>query len=600
MLAVWLSLLWTCDGRTEEVVIPVPAGPEAEQRLAKPRAEQRRQWLERNAGAAFRERAKGQPWEAEGTRFVAEALARWQPRSDYETDADLAEQGRHLREQLGCSDPLVVFLTARLQAQSGYVGFWHAHGMHDSQGFYRSSYQQAAAESDKALKDLEKLQTSGGFLSIASRQVADWKVGLSDTWAIDAEHKRRWRWLRAALFDGSYLLPGPEEDLLVEDFFGQEGQVNVRLLNKEMRDAFDQAPLSEWARLITLALCDHKADIDRHDKGGPYPDWSPALAACEEAWKLHPNNREIASMGYSFVRKAKQSATSREEWFKRAVQAQFDHFTPYSDAITYRRPGWGGDDEEVSAFGRACVATKRFDTAVPLYLMSALRTVCVVKDWRPICRTEANGEALLALGRGLLAEPSRKEQEPIWRSLAAVWAFLGGRDQEASEMLAALPEGKLHPAAEYELRYFRSSLAAMKEEIALRLSPAIDLYEEGQEQRDADDLDGARTAFLAALQRLPTGHAARPLVEAELALTQWEIESYKGEWMKVPLDLRLWWTVNGRWTNGEGGNLILEGQEDCARALFRGRARTLCKLSHSKSSSSLQAGSIYLYKNEGR
>src|SRR4051812_46669256 len=99
---------------------------------------------------------------------------------------------------------------------------------------------------------------------------------------------------------------------------------------------------------------------------------------------------------------------SQQEWFERVLAARFDYLPPYRETMHWIHPGWsdGRPGEEI-AFARACVATHRFDTQVPLLLLHALKTNVGIDGWLNVTRTAENGRALVELGRGMLAEPSR-------------------------------------------------------------------------------------------------------------------------------------------------------------------------------------------------
>ncbi|MEA3207627.1 MAG: hypothetical protein QOE70_684 [Chthoniobacter sp.] len=536
------------------------------------RAAERRAWLERVVGKSFAERAKGKPWEAEATAFVAAAFERWLPRSIYENDAELAERGRQVLSELKCDDPLVRCLTGRLAARASYDAFWHWQGISDQMGLFRGDFLEAAGRIERTLDDLEKLGTPRGFLAIVAQETGWQWNRVNDAGRGDQLRAYAAQWLGEALADGSYAIPGPEEDLLIEDALGEPGWRNLKERKEEFRAAVEKAPLSEWARIALIAGCDWGQGMREQRSGNDPWDRGPVITKFAQSWKLHPTAPEPAQLGshLSWYHQSPDGA-SHQEWFDRVLGAQFDWFAPYSNIITWLRPDWTGSVEEESAFGRACVATKRFDTAVPLYFLDVLKRITMSEEWRPICRTPENGAALLELGRGLLAEPSRRGQEPLWKSLAAVWAWIGGKDREAAEALAALPGGALHPMALQELRFFRATPQEMRGELAVRLSPAREEYEQGEAFYRELKLAEARDAYTRALAGVGGDEMGKTWLRERLALTEFEIGSRKGEWMKVPLDVALWDIRAGKWSNSTDGALVLEGEERTAFARFRGR-----------------------------
>lgn len=543
------------------------AGP-----LAAQRAIQRRDWLVRTVGKPFEERAKGQPWEAEGKAFVAEAFARWMPRSIYENDAELAERGRHVREDLKCEDPLVRCLYARLAQRASYDAFWHWQGIADQVGLFRADYLVALGRIERTLNELEKLGTPRGFLAAVASESA-WRAaqaGRQES-AVDLRN-RAIGWLRKSLSDGSYVIPGADEELLIEDAINDAGARGLSTWSNDFRAEVEKAPLSEWARLTLLGGCEVAELVRRKRGGGEDLDYTPALTKFVRAWELHPSAPEPPQrvLTYSWLRPP-PTGTTLQDWLDRAVAAQFDNYIPYDTVTSWLRPDWVGSVAEEEAFGRSCVATRRFDTAVPLYYMDVLKTLCLTKPWRAICRRPENAAALLALGRGMVAEPSRQDEKWRWKSLAAVWAWFGGNDREAADALASLPAEGLHPIALQELRHFRTSPTIMQAELAIRLSSARDDYEKGEALYWAFEPGQAQEAFAAALKKYTGDAAGRQWLESRVALADFEVASQKGEWMKVPLDLRQWDVLAGKWSNTADGALVLESDGRPVFARFRPR-----------------------------
>lgn len=546
-----------------------PAPGVATPRLAIHRAAQRQAWLERVVGKPFAERAQGQRWEAEGKAFVAAAFERWQPRSVYENDAELAQRGWRLRYLLKCEDPLVRCLLGRLEMRASPDGFWHWEGYADSMGLYRTGLISGADRIGRALDDLAKAGTPRGFLASVGLEAARAWMLVNDAGRQGVWKERAEGWLSESLTDGSYAMPGPDEELLIEDVLGPRG-ASTGAWTGDLRTAVEKAPLSEWARLALLASF-ARYDADRHRAPGGAFDFSVFWASLAASWKLNPEVPEPAArLFYEGWQQLSIEGASTQEWFDRIVAAQFDYPVPYERAWTWLGPSWMGSVEESMAFGRGCVATKRFDTAVPLFLVHAIKALAINGDWTRIRNQPENGEVLVALGRGLLAEPSRRGDEARWRSLAAVWAWMGGRDREAADWLAELGGEELHPVALQELRFFASTQREMRGEVAIRLTPAREDYEQGKKLYEDHRLSEARDAWTRALAAAEDG-AGKSWVREWLALTDFEIEARKGEWLRVPMDPAFWAFRAGKWSISPDGALLLQGEERTAFARFRGR-----------------------------
>ncbi len=550
-----------------------PGPPQEGQRSFAERAKIEAAWLQRVVGKPFAERAKGQPWETEAKQFVAQALAHWTQGSPYEDDADLAAEGARLRHDRKCDDPLVRCLAARLAARATYDEYWRWIEISDHSGLRAKGIEGPEKEVENTLKDLESIHTPAGFLSVVALEGAWVRNNINQNDAAHDLRKRAVKWMVKSLEDGSYEIPGPDEELFVKYALGEPYRRSTTFWGEEMSRAVEQSALSDWAKAAMRGgiLWGDGTDLKDHgdfQKGEPLVQ--QGLQAFAKSWQLHPSAPEPAQMVYrnSWGRET-PGGDSSQAWFDRVVGAEFDWVEPYQRTIAWMRPDWTGSAEELTAFGRACVATHRFDTATPLFFMDGLRILTMGVHWREVCRPPENGAALLELGQGMASEPSRRGQEKLWRSLLAVWAWLGGNDREAQEALDAL-HGELHPVALRELTFFNTTFDEMKGELAIRMSEARSAYEEGEKDTAAGDYAGAQTAYAAALAKAPENSAAKALIGQRIAVNDFELAYDKGDWVKLPLDVHLWQVAVGKWRNEPDGALILDGENFTVHARFQG------------------------------
>jgi hypothetical protein len=85
-----------------------------------------------------------------------------------------------------------------------------------------------------------------------------------------------------------------------------------------------------------------------------------------ESWKLHPEHPAAAELMITVAMgESDHPVEEIRQWFDRAVTARFDYLPAYKSALWALRPRWHGSPEAMQGFGRACAATKRFDTSVP-------------------------------------------------------------------------------------------------------------------------------------------------------------------------------------------------------------------------------------------
>ena len=62
-------------------------------------------------------------------------------------------------------------------------------------------------------------------------------------------------------------------------------------------------------------------------------------------------------------------------WFDRAVAVEMDYMPAYTAMFNALRPMWGGSYGAMYKFGLECAETKRFDTDVPVVLISVLNSI---------------------------------------------------------------------------------------------------------------------------------------------------------------------------------------------------------------------------------
>lgn len=93
-----------------------------------------------------------------------------------------------------------------------------------------------------------------------------------------------------------------------------------------------------------------------------------------KAWELQPTCPEAADYMIK-VAMADSSDQSPEQWWERAVAAQFDYMPAYYSLLWALRPRWLGSHEAMFRFGCRCAETKRIETPVPFVLIDALNDI---------------------------------------------------------------------------------------------------------------------------------------------------------------------------------------------------------------------------------
>ena len=129
----------------------------------------------------------------------------------------------------------------------------------------------------------------------------------------------------------------------------------------------------------------------------------------EAAWKLRPDQPYAAADMILVAMDSGPASLQRARlWFDRTVKARFDYDPAYGTYTAALRPRWGGTHEEMLAFGRACAATKRYDTKVPAHLINVLEDIGQeIGERREIFLMPAIIDEVIALDKGYLAATNR-------------------------------------------------------------------------------------------------------------------------------------------------------------------------------------------------
>jgi len=162
-----------------------------------------------------------------------------------------------------------------------------------------------------------------------------------------------------------------------------------------------------------------------------------ARAALEQAQKLEPDQPAIATTMMTVELGCSRPEEMRQQ-FDRAIQARFDYLPAYGSMRNGLLPRWFGSTEAQLAFGRACLATGRFDTEVPCQMLQVVYDIAKdQKDPEQYYKTGAPWEDLMKTLDGYLAHgnPARRS---YYLSEKAVFASKRGMDELVGQLLKEL------------------------------------------------------------------------------------------------------------------------------------------------------------------
>ncbi len=97
--------------------------------------------------------------------------------------------------------------------------------------------------------------------------------------------------------------------------------------------------------------------------------------ALRRAWKMNSQDAEVASLMLRVQLGLDEGREEMEKWFQRAMDLDPANYMACKRKMYYLEPKWHGSAEDMLAFGRECVESRKWTGAVPLVLPEAHETV---------------------------------------------------------------------------------------------------------------------------------------------------------------------------------------------------------------------------------
>jgi hypothetical protein len=164
-----------------------------------------------------------------------------------------------------------------------------------------------------------------------------------------------------------------------------------------------------------------------------------ARAHLTKSWQLNPHDPAAAAEMITVCMAENEEHDTMRTWFDRSVAVDFDYMEAYSNLAMGLRPRWLGNFEEMTAFGRECEATGRYDTPVPYMFVTTGMTLASDSDnpATPFEDLKLDGEILSVLDN-YYAEPKPPIPAQFAHTIAAIMAHKLGRMDEVRKHLAAI------------------------------------------------------------------------------------------------------------------------------------------------------------------
>jgi hypothetical protein len=279
--------------------------------------------------------------------------------------------------------------------------------------------------------------------------------------------------------------------------------------------------------------------------------------AREQLTKAHELHPEYPDAAAEMITVSLGDRSDEERlWFDRAVEAQFDHEPAYRQlGVTALLPRWGGSHEQMLEFGRHCLASGRFDTFVPAFILDvALAIGEELPDRRDAFAMPGVYEDCLRAMNGYLKQPRPPATVHLWKSRLAILHWATGRYAEAAQVLDELGD-ELAPRALAEFKAKRDDVVG---EARLFGGPHADDVEAAEEWIAENKVDEALAAYEKIAERDDIPPGGRRLLASRIAAMKTAAALERYEWVDLqpPPDLAGWRVVAGDWKVDKDGTVV--------------------------------------------
>ena len=273
-----------------------------------------------------------------------------------------------------------------------------------------------------------------------------------------------------------------------------------------------------------------------------------------KAWEINPKVPEAPAL---MIWVAMYMSPDARLWFNRTVAAELDYDDAYNSMLYALRPRFGGAHSDMYKFGLECLATKRFDTNVPLHLYFALSGIDEElggkgEVWRRRGVYDKIKEAL----DGLIADPSHADNICSYAprrwcmTLAAAIAIYAGKHDDARKLLDKLGTSVVQRVFQKEGLSYPAD-AAKTFAVTGNVRDDVAHFEDLWEDKDSLDAKGLQNArkFLETATAANRDALAKPYFDLHKTLLGWQEQYQRGDWVDLALDTKLHWTIfGGQWT----------------------------------------------------
>jgi hypothetical protein len=255
------------------------------------------------------------------------------------------------------------------------------------------------------------------------------------------------------------------------------------------------------------------------------------------------------------------------DWFDKATAAQPDWPSAYHNYLWSIYPRWGGSHREMIAFGLECLATDRYDTAIPNQFLTAVEKIDedLANDFSVFKLPTVKAALDRMFEKQVEKAPHPKSRDLVAsRHLAYCWRQ--GDYPRAARILETLGPG----AADEPISRFGGWPPAVFSEIRAMTSPQAPLLAAAAKADAAGDRDAAIEKFTAAADKLGPDHPGHFFARARAKSLQLARDFDNGDWVSLnpEPDFLPWTVLAGNWSKSRDGTTLTGAPGDNGQALL--------------------------------
>lgn len=297
-----------------------------------------------------------------------------------------------------------------------------------------------------------------------------------------------------------------------------------------------------------------------------------AVASFKQAWELRKDTPVAARELLGIELTGGGTGEKADVWLHRALDAQFDHLSSCRSLMNGLLPRWGGSHDQMLAFGLACAASRRFDTALPYFFFDAVAEV--VRDggeWWVVCRRPLIAQVTMALCRQRVADAVTPDEKRDALALQGAYGWICGDYAGAQEALVQNEERFSRAVIHQLLPYQGANESLIRGESAIFTTDLGEDWQQAHQQLLARKWETAIKAFEMVRSKL-TGQASQ-FANSWLQTARLEQHLDLGDWVTLPITpgLTAWQVQKGDWSFEEAGRLTNRGKGTSAFIFHRAR-----------------------------